>query len=238
MKSTLAPYAAAAAVLGAAGWALVHNQSPVPEPSSAQVAAQDPGSPHEPTRQAPNEAFLPPNHPPIPPGAVGGGNPTAAAAGMPPGSGPAAAAAEAAIAWTTPSGWQAAPNPSPMRMATYHPSAAVDVSVSRAGGSTDANIDRWVHQFDEGATPKRTDSKVKGLGVHAVEVSGTYKGGGMMMGGAPEPHPGWSLVGAIVEAGDSSYFFKMVGPSDQVAAARAAFDGMVRTITPSAPSSR
>jgi hypothetical protein len=233
MKSTLAPYAAAAAVLGAAGWALVHNQAPVPEPSSAQAAAAEPGSPHDPTPQIPNEAFLPPNHPRIPPGTMGAGSATSAGADPAPGAAP--AAPEAAIAWTTPSGWKAAPNPSPMRMATYHPSAAVDVSVSRAGGSTDANIDRWVHQFDEASTPKRTDSKVKGLDVHAVEVSGTYKGGGMMMGAPAEPHPGWSLVGAIVEAGDASYFFKMVGPSDQVAAARAAFDGMVRTIAPRTP---
>ncbi|MGH7438207.1 MAG: hypothetical protein ACRENE_21185 [Polyangiaceae bacterium] len=231
MKSTLGPYAAAAVVLGAAGWALVHNQGPVPEPAPAQAAAPDPASPHETTPAIPSEAFLPAGHPAIPSGAPGAAGATGAMGGPAMGAG---SAADATIRWTAPGVWQAAPNPNGMRLATYHPSPAVDVSVSRAGGSTDANIERWVHQFEEASPPKRTDSKVKGLDVHAVEVSGTYASGGMM-GGTPQMHEGWSLVGAVVEAADAKYFFKMVGPSDQVAAARAAFDTMVRSVAPRTP---
>ena len=53
------------------------------------------------------------------------------------------------------------PNTSSMRLATYHVPAAkgdadeTDVSVVRAGGTTDANIDRWVRQFDEAGAPAR-----------------------------------------------------------------------------------
>jgi hypothetical protein len=219
MKPTLAPYLAAVAILGAAGWALVHKQEPAPEPPTPavpEVAAADPTK----------ERFLPPNHPAIPQGASQGASPHDPAAPM------SAGDDDPAIAWTVPAGWQPEPNPSPMRLATYHPSPAVDVSVSRAGGPTDANIDRWVHQFDGSAAPKRTDTTVKGLAVHEVEITGAYLGGGMMNGTAPEPHAGWSLVGAVVETKGPHYFFKMVGPADQVASAKKAFDALLLGIVP------
>jgi hypothetical protein len=220
MKPQVAPYLAAVVVLGAAGWALVHKQEPVPElpPSAA------PEAPPSPTA---NEGRLPPNHPPLPQGSSPNG-----AGAMPAMPAMSAGDDDPAIAWTVPSGWQNAPNASAMRLATYHPSPAVDVSVSRAGGATDANIQRWLHQFDGAAVPKRTDTTVKGIDVHEVEVSGTYLGGGMMTGTASEPHPGWSLVGAVVETKGSHYFFKMVGPADQVGSAKAGFDALVHSITP------
>jgi hypothetical protein len=213
-RPPLVPYFAAAAVLGAASWALVRKPEPPAEPMAA--------APAEPPRSEPaNESFLPPDHPPIPAGMQGAaapGGPTTAGDGAP------------AIVWKVPQGWQTAMNPSPMRIATYRPTAAVDVSVSRAGGATDANIDRWVHQFEGASPPKRTDTTVAGLAVHVVEVSGTYAAGGMMMGSAPEPHPGYSLVGAIVETDGPHYFFKMVGPSADVASARPGFDALIHSI--------
>jgi hypothetical protein len=65
-----------------------------------------------------------------------------------------------------------------------------------------------------------------------VEVSGTYAGGGMMTGTAAEPHRNWALVGVVVETPGTHYFFKMVGPVDQVRAARASFDTMIASVTP------
>jgi hypothetical protein len=137
----------------------------------------------------------------------------------------------AAITWKLPASWQTAPNPNAMRVATYRPSPEIEVSVARAGGSTEANIERWIGQFDGAGPAARADKVVRGLAVKVVEVSGTYAGGGMMPG-ASEPHPGWTLVGAVVETPGSHYFFKMLGPTEQVVAARASFDALIASITP------
>lgn len=137
------------------------------------------------------------------------------------------------IVWKLPAGWTPAPNPSPMRLATYKPTPDAEVSVSRAGGATDANIQRWVGQFKDASTPVRTQKTVSSLHVEEVFVTGTFGGGGMMPGAASGDHPGWALLGAIVETAGSHYFFKMTGPVAQVQSSRAGFDALLASITPS-----
>jgi hypothetical protein len=130
-----------------------------------------------------------------------------------------------------PAGWTSLPNPNAMRIATYRPAADSELIVVRAGGTTDANIERWIGQFDEPAQTQRSRKTIHGLGVEILEVRGTYAGSGMP--GAPTaPRPGWSLLGAVVETPGTSYFFKLVGPSDQVQSAHASFDALVASIRP------
>ena len=168
--------------------------------------------------------MLPPNHPPI--GSAGGmgmgmGSPNEAPA----------------IAWTAPSSFTTAPNTSGMRLATYKIAPAAgdtdeaELSVIRAGGSTEANLDRWVRQFDDAGKETKTEKTVAGFKVTLVEVSGTYLGGGMSPIGAPEPKKGWSLLGAIVETSGSAYFFKMTGPTATVKKAHDPFVAMIEGIT-------
>jgi hypothetical protein len=110
------------------------------------------------------------------------------------------------------------------------------MAVARAGGSTDANIERWRGQFASAAdqAPKRTEKTVRGLKVTIVELSGTYTPVGMMPGASPgEPHPGWALLAAIVETPGTPYFFKLVGPLSAIRAARPKFDSLIASITPS-----
>jgi len=146
-----------------------------------------------------------------------------------------------AIAWNVPSGWRTVPNPSSMRLATYRASTdpadtdAPETSVSRAGGTPEANIQRWLGQFSDAEPPRRSEDKVSGLSVSRVEVGGTYNGGGMMPGAGAQdsaPKAGWMLVGAIVQTAGAPYFFKMVGPKAKVMAARKAFDSMIDSVTP------
>jgi hypothetical protein len=166
---------------------------------------------------------LPPNHPPI----DGTASPHD---GM---RMPVASPDEApAITWQAPTGWKTMPNPNPMRIATYRPTADSELIVVRAGGTTDANIQRWIGQFDEPASTKRARRTVHGLGVEVLEASGTYSGGGMMGSAPAQPHPGWSLLGAVVETPGSSYFFKLLGPSDQIQSTRASFDALIGSIRP------
>ena len=128
------------------------------------------------------------------------------------------------------------PNPSTMRLATNKlPRAAGDsedaeLSVSRAGGETDANIRRWVGQFEQAKNEQRRTKIVQGFKVSIVEVEGTYSGG---MGAAAGAHANWALMGAIVETPSQPYFFKVTGPAATVHAGKKAFDAMIDSLAPS-----
>ena len=169
---------------------------------------------------APHGSALPPDHPAI----AGGGSPHASM--------PSAASEAPALVWKMPSGWQESPNPNAMRLATYRVPGGVEVSVSRAGGSTDANIQRWIAQFDDVGRDARTEKTVHGVRIVAVDVTGTYVGGGMTMGADSAARTGWAMVGAIVEGRGLPYFFKMIGPAAAVLAAHPAFDRLVDGISP------
>jgi hypothetical protein len=70
--------------------------------------------------------------------------------------------------------------------------------------------------------------------VTVVQIRGTYDGAGMIMSGAPsQTHPDWGLLGAIVETAGSSYFFKLLGPANAIASARASFDALIKSVKPS-----
>lgn len=166
--------------------------------------------------------------------------PTTSPAGSAAPSRPAApAAAPGELAWEAPASFSKVDHASPMRKATYHApkvepdTEAPELSVTVVGGSIDANIDRWVGQFDAAAkdTMARSTRQVAGRDVTIVELKGTFAGGGMM-GGPSTPKPGFALLAAIVPAGERSWFFKMTGPEASVTAARADFDALVASIRP------
>jgi hypothetical protein len=119
-----------------------------------------------------------------------------------------------------------------MRLATYTAPGGVDVSVSRAGGAMEANIQRWTAQFDDVGREGRVEKTVRGIHVVTVDMAGTYVGGGAAMGGPAEPQRDWAMVGAIVQGPGPAYFFKMTGPAAAVRAARPSFDHMVESISP------
>jgi hypothetical protein len=215
MWTRVAPIVLGLVVVGAGVLAFVRSGSSPPEPApQAPKASESP----RPQREVPPSPVEAPQTPPAQPQA-------------PP--------QEGDLTWTPPPGWQTVPNASPMRLATYRVPASAggddaELTVARAGGTTDANIERWRGQF-EGATGKtaRTERTVHGLKVTVVELSGTYQAAGMMPGAAPAaPHPGWALLAAIVETSGSPYFFKMVGPGANVKAAHASFDVLIGSISP------
>lgn len=230
VRLSLTTVVALAAVVGAgafaAGRATTSHATPSAEatPLSAPVTPE-PGLPpgHPP-------ADLPPGHPPasdLPPG-----HPPLGAEGAP----SAAPAEVAALEWKAPARWQAVPNASSMRLATYRiPRAEGDaqdpeLSVTQAGGSVDANVERWIGQFGEEGrkTAKRTTRKIAGLDVTIVEVEGTFAGG---MGAAADAEKGWALLGAIVSTPGMPHFFKMTGPAKSVKAARAELDELLGSLS-------
>jgi hypothetical protein len=138
-----------------------------------------------------------------------------------------------AIRWTAPAAWPQAPNTSPIRIATHRvphvkgDEQDAELSIARAGGDTEANIERWVGQFTESGAPRRTEKTVHGLAVTIVAIEGTYQSG---MGTDSSPHTGWAMLAAIVRTPGLPYFFKLTGPAATVRAARAPFDGMLEGV--------
>jgi hypothetical protein len=140
------------------------------------------------------------------------------------------------LTWTAPSSWQKAPTPGPMRKATYTikgpDDRGAEVSVSQAGGSVMDNVKRWAGQMiGSDKTLKQHEKKVGPYAVTIVEMVGEYQAS--MMPNAPTVGaiPDSMFVGAIVELGNGqSLFFKMVGSTATVKAARADFDAMVDSV--------
>jgi len=144
------------------------------------------------------------------------------------------------IKWSVPKGWSALPE-RPMRIATYTVAAAegdaegAECAVSffgaGQGGNVDANIDRWVGQFENPGLPSKSSREVNGVRVTSVQISGSYlsPGGPMMQSTGKKDN--YRLHGAIIEAPEGLVFFKMTGPAKTVEAAAGAFDAMIGSIT-------
>jgi hypothetical protein len=150
-----------------------------------------------------------------------------------PGTKPPEAEHKAGLRWSEPAGWKRLDSAGSMRKASYEvPPAEGDSDPAglgifhfgSQGGTIDANIDRWVSQF-QGASReqlKRTQRSSGGLVQHIVEIErGTFASG--MPGGPTAPKEGWALLGAIVETPSGPWFFKLVGPQRTVQQARNEF---------------
>jgi hypothetical protein len=203
------------------------EELPPDHPPINGVAAEEMGEELPPDHPPVNGAgsrgeSLPPDHPPI-------GAPGAQPIGL-----GAAAEEPPALAWSIPKSWKLLPNSNTMRLFTYRiPAAqgapdAAELSIVRAGGSADANLQRWVEQF-EGAVPgKRERLTVNGFEVHTLAVSGTFTAGAM--GGAAAARAGWALKGAVVDTAAGAYFFKLTGPEASVRMALTDFDLLIKSL--------
>jgi hypothetical protein len=153
-----------------------------------------------------------------------------------------AADSGAGVKWTVPSTWKSEAQ-RPMRLATYTiPPATGDSDPGECGvyyfgqgqgGSVQANMDRWIGQFQSKEAAKRDQRTIHGLKVTTVDVSGAYSGmAGPMAKTAAAPKPNYRLLGAIVEGPQGSVFFKFTGPAKTVAQNQAAFDKLLATLAP------
>ena len=146
----------------------------------------------------------------------------------------------AGIHWTPPAGWQSQ-GARPMRAATYViPNGSVDLHPAECavyyfgqheGGTVDANMKRWISQFEGGEKNAKTGTRtIHGLTVHTVDVSGGYTGMGGPMAPAHAAQPGYRLLGAIVEAPQGLVFFKFTGPVKTIAANQSKYDAMLNSL--------
>jgi len=154
----------------------------------------------------------------------------------------AAACAESAggLTWTAPPAWKNE-GQRPMRAATYRiPPAPADKEDGECGvfffgpgqgGGVEANLKRWIGQFESATQPQTRSQTINGLQVTTVDVSGTYTGAGGPMAAAKSAKPGYRLLGGIVEGPQGAVFFKFTGPAKTVAAQQAAFQKMLGSVS-------
>ncbi len=106
-----------------------------------------------------------------------------------------------------------------------------------AGGSVQANIDRWVGQFagEGGAAvmPKLDKLNVSGCEVQVIDLSGTYKDtpGGPFAGGKTVMRENYRMLAAIVQTKDAGlYFLKLYGPKPAIDEAEKGFFEMIKSL--------
>ena len=143
-----------------------------------------------------------------------------------------AASQQASLKFTVPAGWIEEQRSSSMRVAQYRlPKAAGDTEDASLvlyyfgqgqGGSTFANMERWIGQVKQadGSSAKQNAKEehleVNGLKVTTVDVAGTYVAETSPGSGTFNNKPGYRLRAAVVETPLSSYYVKLVGPEKTV----------------------
>lgn len=97
------------------------------------------------------------------------------------------------------------------------------------GGSADANIKRWIGQFEAGA--KSESRKVEGKNgrtITHVYVEGTYLDG-PPFGGPKVRRENYQLHGCIIEGDGAPVFIKVTGPTKSVKEAKGSIEAMAES---------
>ena len=90
------------------------------------------------------------------------------------------------------------------------------------GGTTEANIDRWISQMQQGDAASSKDKAktesltVNGMKVSTVDVSGRYTAEMAPGSGKFYDNSNYRLRGAVIETPKGNYFLKLVGPAKTV----------------------
>jgi|SRR5215216_2769107 len=140
---------------------------------------------------------------------------------------------KSSLKFTVPPGWIEEERTSSMRVAQYrltrvegdteNGSVVLYYFGQGQGGSTAANIERWVGQMKQAgggsskAVAKEESFDVNGLKITTVDVAGTYVAETTPGSGTFENKPGYRLLAAVVETPNGPYFLKLVGPEKTVA---------------------
>lgn len=83
------------------------------------------------------------------------------------------------------------------------------------GGGVEANVQRWLGQFQGSPESKREEIDAGGKKITLITATGTYNDGPPM--GAKTPKADYTLLAAIVPTADSNIFIKLTGPKDAIA---------------------
>lgn len=101
------------------------------------------------------------------------------------------------------------------------------------GGGAQANVQRWLGQFEEKGdqlASKVEETTLRGRKLTFVRASGTYRSG--MPGGPTTPLKDHMLLGAILDSAEGSVFVRFTAPKALGAASEAEFRKMVESAIP------
>ncbi len=141
--------------------------------------------------------------------------------------------------FTRPASWEWVESTSPMRKAQLKVSDVAKKQSAEVvffhfgeggGGGTQANIDRWLGQFQE--PREKLNSKIEtstagGRKVTYVQAEGTYMSG--MPAGPKTAQAATTLLGAIIESDKGNVFIRLTGPSALAASAKGDFRKLVES---------
>jgi hypothetical protein len=128
------------------------------------------------------------------------------------------------LVFTVPEGWQSKPASSGFVLAEYVlPKSEGDdangrLTVSVAGGTIEANIDRWRDQF--GGNPELASEErkeVNGLTVSLVDFGGEFNDQRGPFAPATK-HSGYRMLAAVIPVDGELHFVKATGPKATIAA--------------------
>ncbi|MCB1207401.1 MAG: hypothetical protein KDN18_24325 [Verrucomicrobiae bacterium] len=99
------------------------------------------------------------------------------------------------------------------------------------GGGVQANIQRWLGQFEGTPESKMEEKEMGGKKVVFLTAKGTYMetmaGAGPFSGAPKTPKPDYLMLAAILPSEQGDVFIKVTGPAKSVEAMREAFDAFV-----------
>jgi len=144
-----------------------------------------------------------------------------------------------------PTRWKAEQPSSGMRLAQYRiepvpgdsdPGECALFHFPGTGGPVQANIDRWIGQFQQpdgsSSAEHATIEKLPhdNLSITYVDISGTYMGGMSGMSAPAEPKEGYRMVAGVVEMSQGPWFMKCTGPSSTMDMAAPGLKALLRTV--------
>lgn len=142
------------------------------------------------------------------------------------------------ITLSSPANWESKTPTSPIIAAEFLlPRAEGDdadgrLTISTAGGSVQANIDRWKGQF--GPQPQETSQEeidVAGLKVTVVDLSGDFNDQRGPFAPAVK-RPGYRMIAAVIPSEGQLHFIKATGPQKTISANADAIHQFIRSARP------
>lgn len=141
-----------------------------------------------------------------------------------------------AISLTAPEGWTRKKASSSFVMAEFElPRAEGDpadgrLTVSVAGGSVEANVERWKGQFGGKPTNEsQRDMEVDGVTVTRVDLAGEFNDQRGPFAPAT-PQPNYRMMAAIIPIGETLHFIKATGPEKTLEAHAEKFDEFIKSL--------
>jgi hypothetical protein len=142
------------------------------------------------------------------------------------------------IRLTAPAQWKSiAPSSSVIAAEFVLPRAEGDnedgrLTISTAGGTVEANIDRWKGQFDpQPQTASQEEVDAAGMKITIVDLSGDFNDQRGPIAPAVK-RPNYRMIAAIIPRDGQLYFIKATGPQKTIANHAEAIHAFIRSVRP------